>query len=428
MKAKNQKVNRLTLRFIFGPNFSWRVGFSNQDLRMLSFPEAFDILLKNSSLVSVESCRLEESAGRILRQTLVADRPFPAFDRVMMDGFALRSEDWAAGLRQYRVTGIAPAGKPLAALSSEQGVCFEAMTGAPCPEGADCIVPIEEVLQRSTNKVEFSELAAPVAGRFIHRAGSDVSEGSVLLEQGQRLGSREIGIAASCGAAWLDVSQRPKIAVIATGDELVAVEQVPALHQIRQSNAHSIAAALTLAGYAPRHVGGVIDDLTVARPLIEELLATYDWVVLTGAVSMGAYDFVPALLADLGCKKLFHGVAQRPGKPVGCWLGPKGNIVLGLPGNPVSALTGFYTLLLPALTVASGAALPSPRRVVMDNRSQQLVDFTRHLPVSLRADGRAEPAATGNSGDFIGLLQSDGFLTLPPRGLSEMAFPFTPWL
>jgi molybdopterin molybdotransferase len=395
---------------------------------MVSFPEALRLLLQNSPLLAAESCRLEHAAGRVLRANVVADRAFPAFDRVMMDGYALRFSDWQAGQRTFQVTGAAPAGRPVALLSGEIGTCLEVMTGAPCPSGADCIIPVEEVTRSESGWVRFSESASPVAGRFLHRAGSDAAAGQILLEPGRRLGAREIGVAASCGAVWLEVSRLPKIAVIATGDELVAIDEAPLPHQIRQSNAHSLAAALELAGHPPLHVGVLSDDVAAARPAIERLLASHDWLVLTGAVSKGAHDFVPALLSALGCRKIFHGVAQRPGKPAGGWIGPAGQVIVALPGNPVSALTGLHTLLLPGLAAAAGLAPSAPRRIVMDDRNQQLADLTRHLPVTLRADGRAEPAATGNSGDFIGLLNSDGFLTLPPRGASAAAFPFTPWL
>lgn len=394
---------------------------------MLSFSEALDLLLRNCPSMSVESCRLENAAGRVLRAPVVADRAFPAFDRVMMDGYALRFSDWFAGHRSYQVTGSAPAGRAVSALSEEIGTCLEVMTGAPCPQWADCIIPVEEVETRDVDSVKFAETADPSAGRFIHFAGSDATAGRVLLEPGQEIGSRQIGVAASCGAAWLQVSKLPSIAVVATGDELVAVEASPEPHQIRQSNAHSLAAALALAGCPPKHLGVVNDDVSVTRPIFEKLLAEHDWLVLTGAVSKGAHDFVPSLLADLGCRKIFHGIAQRPGKPAGCWVGSRGQVVLALPGNPVSALTGLHTLLLPALAAASGLIPSVPRRVVMDDRSQQLPGFTRHLPVTIRADGRAEPAATGNSGDFIGLLTSDGFITLPPSGSSIAAFPYTPW-
>ena len=289
------------------------------------------------------------------------------------------------------------------------------------------IIPVEDVLEVTRGSVRFGDEVAPVAGRFIHLAGSDAAEGRILLEPGLLLGSREIGVAASCGAAWLEVSKIPRIAVVATGDELVAVEEIPAPHQIRQSNAHSLAAALTGTGFPPQVVQVLNDDVSAARPVMAALLADHDWLVLTGAVSKGSRDFVPSLLAELGCREIFHGVAQRPGKPAGCWVGPAGQVIAALPGNPVSALTGIHTLVLPALAVASGLPLPRNRRVVMDDRSQHLAELTRHLPVTLRSDGRAEPAATGNSGDFIGLLRSDGFITLPPRGEISTAYPFTPW-
>jgi molybdopterin molybdotransferase len=398
---------------------------------MVSFHEALELLLKNTPLMAVESCRLEEASGRILRGNVLADRAFPAFDRVMMDGYALRFADWQEGIRSFRVTGSAPAGSPLVALSEENGTCVEIMTGAPCPTGADCIIPVEEVVTREAGSVTFAESAAPETGRFIHRAGSDAAAGQVLLVPGTLLGSREIGVAASCGAAWLEVSCIPNIAVMATGDELVAVADTPAPHQIRQSNAHSLAAALVNAGYPPLSVGCLNDELSTSKAAIEELLATHDWLVLTGAVSAGSRDFVPAVLGALGCLKLFHGVAHRPGKPAGCWIGPSGQVILALPGNPVSALTGLHTFLIPSLAAASGRPRPALRRVVMDDRTMQLPGFTRHLPVTLRSDGRAEAAATGNSGDFIGLLKSDGFVTLPPRSEAtaiSAAFPFTPWL
>lgn len=431
MAGYGGKVNRQAWSFIDEANFAWRIGRANEDRLMLSFHEALELLLKCPPLMAAERCRLADATGRVLRENVAADRAVPAFDRVMMDGYALRFADWQAGHRSFRVSGSAPAGHAAVSLSAEIGSCVEVMTGAPCPSGADCIVPVEEVVGGDPGCVKFSEAAAPVAGRFIHRAGSDAAAGQILLESGVLLGSREIGVAASCGAAWLEVSRVPEIAVIATGDELVGVDEFPAPHQIRQSNAHSLAAALRLGGYPPRHVGVLNDEISAARPVIEELLAAHDWLVLTGAVSKGARDFVPALLADLGCREIFHGVAQRPGKPAGCWIGPGGQVVMALPGNPVSALTGLHAFVFPALAVASGLPRPSLRRVVMGDGAMPLSGFTRHLPVTLRADGRAEPAATGNSGDFIGLLNSDGFVTLPPRGEAHAisaAFPFTPWL
>jgi len=395
---------------------------------MLSYREALELLLANVPALEPERCRLEEAGGRILRETVAADRDFPAFDRVMMDGHALRHADWEAGVRVFRVTGSAPAGKPMISLDAEAGTCVEVMTGAPCPAGADCIVPVEDIIGREGDLVTFSHAAEPVPGRFIHRAGSDAAAGEVLLACGIRLGSREIGVAASCGAAWLEVSRVPKIAVVATGDELVAVDETPALHQIRQSNGYSMATALGRAGYPVAGNTVLNDDPQVALPILRGLLAGNEWLVLTGAVSMGARDFVPSLLEELGCRGLYHHIAQRPGKPGGCWIGPAGQMVLALPGNPVSALASLHALVIPALDAASALKPAPPRLVVLEDRSLQIPGFTRHLPVKFREDGRVEPVAVGNSGDFIGLLKSDGFITLPPQGEgANAAFPFTPW-
>ncbi len=394
---------------------------------MVSFQEARTLLLENVRPLATTRCRIEQAVGRVLREEVIADRAIPSFDRVMMDGFALRMADWENGCRIFRVTGTAPAGVPHARLDEAAGSCMEVMTGAPCPAGADGIVPVEEVIARAGDSVTFADSAAPVAGRFIHRAASDAAAGEMLLKAGCRLGSREIGVAASCGYGWLAVSELPKIAVIATGDELVAVDEVPEAHQIRQSNAHSLAAALTAECYQPQLVRTLGDEIDAARPVMEAMLAEHDWILLTGAVSKGGRDFVPFLLAEIGCQKVFHGVAQRPGKPAGCWLGPGGQMIVALPGNPVSALTGLHSLVFPALAAASGMMAPAAWNVAMDDGPARLEGFTRHFPVVLRSIGRAEAADTGNSGDFIGLLKSDGFLTLPPRGERSVAFPYTSW-
>ncbi len=428
MAVTDGKVNRQGRRFGDETIFAWMVRDLQEDASMLPYREALDLLLRNTPLQAVEYCRLDEAAGRVLRGKITADRAFPPFDRVMMDGFALRSADWQVGQRFFRVTGAAPAGRPQLILAEEPGSCVEVMTGAPCPLGADLIVPVEDIISNQAGVVRFSDGNGRISGRFIHQVGSDAKAGEILLESGCLMGSREIGIAASCGAAWLEVSRRPKIAVVATGAELVSVDRIPAIHQIRQSNGHSLAGALSRAGHAPAHVGGLEDDVSTAQTLLKKLLAAHDWLVLTGAMSKGARDFVPMLLGELGCHLVFHGVAQRPGRPAGCWIGPKGQLIMALPGNPVSALTGLHAFVLPALAAASALPQPVLWQVVMEDHTALLPDFTRHLPVKLRTDGRAEAATTGNSGDFIGLLKSDGFVTLPPSGSELAAFPFTPWL
>ncbi len=398
---------------------------------MLSFCEALELLLRHTPLLPTECCAIAQAAGRVLRGEVRADRAFPPVDRVMMDGYALRAADWQVGRRSFRVTGTAPAGRPVVYLSDEPAACVEVMTGAPLPAGADCIVPVEQTTRSGTDGILIADSFVGVAGRFIHPVGSDAPAGAVLLRPGIQLGSREIGVAASCGAAFLTVTRLPLITVIATGDELVAVDQVPAAHQIRQSNAHAIACALGRGGFPPRHVGMLGDEDESRGNVLLDALAASEWLVLTGAVSKGGRDFLPALLDELGCTRRFHGVAQRPGKPAGCWTGPAGQVIMALPGNPVSALTGLHALVLPALAVASGLAVPKRRWVIAVGGLDGLPGMTHHLPVALRDDGRVEAAATGNSGDFVGLLKSDGFVTLSPRSESPggaVAWPFTPWI
>jgi molybdopterin molybdotransferase len=390
---------------------------------MIPFREALDLLLANAPRLDAEACLLENATGRVLRQEIRADRAFPPFDRVMMDGYALR---WAEldSVRKFHIAGIAPAGRPQAFLAEDATSCLEIMTGAPLPDGADCIVPVERAARDGDMMIIDSDFA-PTPGLFIHRAGSDAAENEILLRPGILLGSREIAIAASCGAAVLQVSKQPRITLLPTGDELVAVDHSPAPHQIRQSNGHAIRSALHGAGY-PSLLGDTLRDDTGADGLRVPLESS-DWLILTGAISKGARDFIPSALEKLGCRKLFHGVAQRPGKPAGCWIGPSGQMIVALPGNPVSALTGLHTFVLPALAAASGLILPERRMAVSAEPLTGLPDMTWHLPILLGADGRAQAAPTGNSGDFISLLHSDGFVTLSPRGTLQTAYPFTPW-
>jgi molybdopterin molybdotransferase len=391
---------------------------------MIPFREALDLVLKHAPRLDAESCRLENASGRVLRQEIRADRAFPPFDRVMMDGYALRSADLLVG-RVFHVSGQAPAGSETKVLPESTSSCLEVMTGAPLPLGADCIVPVEETSKSGADEITITSGFEHVAGRFIHTAGSDAAEGEVLLEPGVLLGSRQIGVAASCGIAMVDVSKLPRITIIPTGDELVDVDETPAPHQIRQSNGHAIRCALQCAGFPAVKAATMCDDARAEDLRIH--LESSDWLIITGAISKGSRDFIPAMLDSLGCTRLFHGVAQRPGKPAGCWLGPAGQIIMALPGNPVSAITGLHAFVLPALAVVSGLPLPKLRLVIPAEPLIGLPGMTHHLPVILGSDGRVQAAPTGNSGDFIGLLKSDGFVTLPPRGVMQAAFPYTSW-
>lgn len=392
---------------------------------LLPFEQALARLLENTPVLPTERLTIGAVAGRVLRQSIVADRDFPPFDRVMMDGYALRHQDLTSN-RKFRVVGTAPAGAPVACLPEEPGTCLEIMTGAPLPMGANCIVPVEETT-RGIDTITIADEFKASPRAFIHRAGSDASAGEVLLESGVILDGRAIGIAASCGAAMMEVARLPRIAILATGDELVGVGETPLPHQIRQSNAHALSCSLARAGY-PVSTSLDIGDSEADRLSAAALPDTHNWCLITGAISKGARDFVPAWLESLGCRKLFHGVAQRPGKPLGCWLAPSGCVVLALPGNPVSALTGLHALVLPALALASGRKSSPPTQVHPGAGVAPAPSMTLHLPVVLEPGLVARAAAPGNSGDFIGLRASDGFVTIPPGADCPASLPFTPWI
>lgn len=256
-----------------------------------------------------------------------------------------------------------------------------------------------------------------------------------MVRAGTKISGREIAVAAAIGANALVVSARPKIAVVATGDELVEVEGAVAPHQIRRSNDHAIRAALHSEGYdrvERFHLRDMRDEI---EHRLWHIIAEHDIVLITGGVSKGKFDFLPSVLDAQGVKKIFHGVAQRPGKPFWFGISPRKTPVFALPGNPVSAYTCLHRYVLPALAYASGVRAGPVRLVALAAPVTFKPALAYFLPVRLTSSDYAEllatPAATNTSGDFAGLLDSDGFVELP-AGNGE--FPagfvarFWPWV
>jgi molybdopterin molybdotransferase len=401
---------------------------------MLTPAEAEKLILAAMPLWHREDCPIGEAHGRVLRQDLKADRDLPPFDRATLDGYALRSASVAAGVTRYRIEAVQAAGMRPFALGPGADAAIEIMTGAPLPAGADCVVPYEEA-RRDGEAAELAPGVPAEAGRAVHRRGSDHRAGEVVVPAGARLTGREIAVAAACGYATLTVSRRPRVAVVATGDELVEVGGAVAPHQIRRSNDYALRAALEQAG-CPRVERFHLRDM---QPEIEHLLwhvlAEYDVVLLTGGVSKGKFDFLPAELDRQGVRKVFQGVAQRPGKPF--WFGVSGRQkpVFALPGNPVSAYTCLHRYVLPALEQAAGLAPRRPGRAVLAAPVAFAPALARLLPVRLAEDGgaerRVEPCPGNTSGDFAGLVGTDGFVELPSgRGdfPAGYAADFWPWV
>jgi molybdopterin molybdotransferase len=395
---------------------------------MLSASEAFACVLATARPLPLETLPLLAAAGRLLGQELRADRDFPPFHRVAMDGIAVAHAAWAGGQTTFPISHAQFAGAPAKALS-DPATAAEVMTGAVLPPGADIVVRYEDLLL-ADGRATITISPPPQPGQNIHPQAQDRHQGDLLVSAGTRLGPAEMAVAATVGAAEVLVVRPARIALVSTGDELVEVEALPLPHQIRRSNIYALHTLLTAAG-ADCTLHHFSDDQGHLRIGLAPLFVpgTYDAVVLSGAVSKGKADFLPAIFQELGVEQLFHEVNQRPGKPM--WFGQKadGPVVFGLPGNPVSTLLTAYRYVRPWLlacqlpAVAKEAGLPEMTTLCAPAVLAAAVDFkprlTYFLSVRLETDARgqrlAHPAPTGGSGDLAGLLGCQGFLELPPE-------------
>lgn len=379
---------------------------------MISVQEALTTILSHPWLPSSEKVNLSDALGRILAESVKADRDLPPFDRVAMDGIAVRFSDLSKGLRRFRNSGIAIAGQPGIELNDLESA-VEVMTGAVLPDGSDAVIRYEDLKIDG----EYFIVSAETFRQFqnVHRKGSDAVKDEILLKQGHLISPAEIPLFASVGISKVNVTSLPKIALISTGDELVETDQTPLPHQIRSSNTHALAAGLQAFGVQCKkyHLG---DQDSQLKNKLDEILATSEVIILTGGVSKGKMDWVPDALDSAGIQKHFHQVAQRPGKPL--WFGTgKGKIVFALPGNPVSVFLCLYKYIRPWLMHSLGMPIKSTQ-VVLEN------DFTSDIPLThfvqvkiVERDGTsfASTVPGGGSGDFANLRNIDGFIEVSPN-------------
>jgi molybdopterin molybdotransferase len=401
---------------------------------MVTPAEAEKIILDHIVPFHREDCPLAHAHGRVLRVDLVADRDLPPYDRVTLDGFALRSSVLAAGTRQFRIEAVQAAGMRSFKLGPEPEACIEVMTGAVLPEGADCVVPYEEAERAGGTMTVSAAGSRLTSGNAVHRRGDDHRANTVIVRAGTRLSGREIAVAAACGHGVLTVTQQPKIAVVSTGDELVEIDMPVAAHQIRRSNDYALRAALMSAGYptvARFHLRDVPHEI---EHLLWHIIAEYDAVIIVGGVSKGKFDFVPPQLERQGVTKGFHGVAQRPGKPMWFGVSARHTLVFALPGNPVSCYTCLHRYVLPALARASGATDGRRLQAALAEPVRFKPKLTYMVPVKTMSGPAGEllamPVSTNTSGDFAGLLGTDGFVELPEEPSEFPAgavAPYWPW-
>jgi molybdopterin molybdotransferase len=366
--------------------------------------------------LSTETRRLSQCVGRILRQDVFAERDNPPFDRVCMDGIAVDRNSLARGARRFTLEGTQPAGAPPMTLQ-DSGHAIEVMTGAILPQDTDVVIPLEQY----TLDHGVVTLTGEVDGtpfRNVQRRGEDGRLGSLMLESGLLLGAPEIAVAASAGLAHLQVSADPTFMIISTGDELVEPGEAIAEHQVRRSNAYAMMATLRSRGFQRVGNDHVIDDEARLQQRLSLHLATHDVLILSGGISMGKFDLVPKVLSQLGVREVFHGVAQRPGKPMWFGVGSRGQAVFGLPGNPVSTLICLIRYIITALSAAAGATRTPQERLALSAPLTFDLPLTLFMPVSTVPDewGRpwVKPRPTNTSGDFLSLVGTDGFIELPP--------------
>src|SRR3989338_3312402 len=383
--------------------------------RLVSVQQAEALILKGVNLFPPVCGPISKAFGLVLREDLIADRDLPPFNRVAMDGIAIHFSSWQKGRREFTVEGVQKAGTPVLTLKDRKS-CIEVMTGAVLPLGCDCVTPVES-MKRVGTAARLQENFKAVKVLNVHPQGADHRQKDRLARAGCRLLSPQIAVAASIGKKDVLVSRMPAVAVVATGDELVEVDKIPAPYQIRQSNVYALQAALYLQGYTEVDRFHVLDNKNELRRRLRGILQKFDVIILSGGVSMGKFDFVPQVLSELGVKAVFHKVRQRPGKPF--WFGKTkdGRPVFALPGNPVSTHISMYRYVFPFLSRAAGLKTAAEKYAVLGEDVDISTALTYFLPVRLISsrDGRmtALPVFLSGSGDYASLARSDGFIELP---------------
>jgi len=390
---------------------------------VLPFGDALGVVLAQAGGVArplaVEAVSLLEAVGRVLAEAVVADRDQPPFDRSTRDGYAVRSADVAAGCG-LRVVGALRAGESWRGDPLSEGEAVEIMTGAPVPAGADAVLMVEHAAFDAGGLRVAASRTLRVGENVVPR-GAEARAGAVVLPVGRVVSAAEVAVAASCGAAELRVFAKPRVAIVATGDELVELRETPEAWEIRNSNSYALAAMV-------RAEGGEAERLAIARDTLEDLRARIaegckaDLLLLSGGVSMGKFDFVEEALAEKGAEFFFTGALIQPGKPIVFGRLPKAGggwtYFFGLPGNPVSTQVCFHLFVAPMLRALEGRTDVAPRFVeaTLSEDVKGGARVTRFLPAELVSawDGvNVRVVGWQGSGDVAANARGNCYAVLP---------------
>lgn len=395
---------------------------------VLSFEEARRVVQEQASSVrlqtteaagATEAVDLLAAAGRVLADPVVADRDIPPFPRSTRDGYAVRSGDLSQLPATLEVIGEIRAGETPNSLPAHiyPGQAVSIMTGAPVPSETDAVVMVEYT-SRLGQHVEITRDVA--SGENIVARGAEARQGGLLVDRGVRLNDAAIALAASVGKSRLEVYKRPRIAVLTTGDEIVGVDATPGRTQIRNSNSYSLAAQIFAAGGVPVLLPIAPDESEKLGRLIELGLQS-DLLLLTGGVSMGRYDLVEQVLAELGAEFFFTGAKIQPGRPVvfGRVRSAEHKYFFGLPGNPVSTMVTFELFARPMVEALAGM---SPRKLTflhsrLASEVRVKTGLRRFLPAILSGElenSQVHPVAWQGSGDIAATARANCYVVVPP--------------
>lgn len=395
---------------------------------MISVEEARKNILEATQNFGVEEIPFLKSVGRILKEEILADRDFPPFNRVAMDGVAIEYAAFKKGQRSFKIEGIQAAGSEQLSMQNSNN-CIEVMTGAVLPNNSNTVIRYEDITIE--NEIATIQIDAIKEGQNVHTKGRDGKVGALLIKENTQISAAEIGVFASVGASFVKVAKQPKVLIISTGDELVGVAEIPLAHQIRRSNVFTLVSLLERL-HIPSKTAHITDDKPILKSKIESYLKAYDVLLFSGAVSKGKFDFLPEVFEELGVEKRFHKVAQRPGKPF--WFGSaasffvneqnvyrnekenkKNTIVFGFPGNPISTFVNCLVYFYLWYYKSVGLEIQEETAILGEdvNFKPNLVYFLQVKLASENGNLVAFPIKGNGSGDLASLVKTDAFIQLP---------------